>query len=52
MTLAVLLNALGLALIFLALHDIFHQLFHPSGSGRLTTVLVRAVWSTFRCTAR
>lgn len=52
MVLAVLLNALGLVLIFLALHDIFHQLFHPDGSGRLTTLLVRTVWSTFRRAAR
>ena len=32
MALAVLLNVLGVVLIVLALHDIFHQLFHRMGA--------------------
>ncbi len=42
------LNVLGLGLIFVALRDIFHQLFHPSGNGHLSDVLMRTVWRAFR----
>ena len=51
MFLAILLNALGLILILAALRDIFHQLFHPGGSGRLSDALMSLLWRVFRWTA-
>lgn len=41
-------NALGLGLVFVALRDIFHQLFHPGGSGHLSDSLMRSIWWMFR----
>lgn len=41
-------NVLGLGLMLIVLRDIFHQLFHPSGSGHLSDALMRAVWRMFR----
>lgn len=41
-------NVLGLGLLLVVLRDIFHQLFHPSGSGHLSDALMRAVWRVFR----
>ncbi len=46
--LVVLMNALGLGLVFVALRDVFHQLFHPSGNGHLSDELLGATWSIFR----
>ena len=46
--LVVLLNALGLGLVFVVLRDIFHQLFHPGGSGHLSDTLIRLLWRVFR----
>jgi len=44
----VLATAAGVALIGLALRDIFDALFHPEGRGALARLLARAVWSAFR----
>jgi hypothetical protein len=46
--LVVLANALGLGLVLVVLRDIFHQLFHPGGSGHLSDTLMRSVWRVFR----
>ena len=44
---------MGIGLIVLALHDIIHQLFHPSGAGSISGVLMKAVfWGAFRRSAR
>jgi voltage-gated potassium channel Kch len=43
---------LGVALIVVALRDIFHQLFHPSGTGGLSGRLMKSVWRVFRLFAR
>lgn len=48
MFLAILFNTLGLILILAALRDIFHQLFHPGGSGHLGDMLLGIVWRVFR----
>lgn len=42
------LSLAGLALIAVALLDVFQQLVHPNGIGRLNNYLVRSVWSLFR----
>lgn len=42
----------GAALIFAALRDIFHELFHPAGRGSMSGALVRVVWRLFRRAAR
>lgn len=47
-TLVLAVNVLGLGLVLVVLHDIFHQLFHPSGSGYLSDALIRTVWRVFR----
>lgn len=39
---------LGAILVASALRDIFHELFHPSGSGSVSRVLTRLVWFIFR----
>jgi hypothetical protein len=38
----------GLALIGVALHDLFHTLFHPAGRGALSDRVGRVVWFVFR----
>jgi hypothetical protein len=38
----------GAALIFAALRDIFHELFHPAGRGSMSGALMRVVWLLFR----
>ena len=43
---------LGVVLIATALRDIFHELFHPSGSGSASDALTRIVWRVFRRLAR
>jgi voltage-gated potassium channel Kch len=43
---------LGAILIFTALRDIFHELFHPSGSGSVNGAVTRFVWRVFRRLAR
>lgn len=40
--------ALGAALVALVLRDIFHTLFHPAGSGSLSSLVQRGVWRGFR----
>jgi hypothetical protein len=42
---------LGVTLIVLALRDIFHQLFHPSGAGSVSGMLMKAIWRAFRLVA-
>ena len=39
---------LGVILIILGLRDVFHQLFHPSGAGSVSGILMKAVWRVFR----
>jgi hypothetical protein len=46
--LVIVINALGIGLVLTALRDIFHQLFHPGGSGHLSDALMRAFWRAFR----
>lgn len=41
---SILLPALGAALVLVTLREVFHTLFHPSGQGRLTMGVFRAVW--------
>jgi hypothetical protein len=48
----IVMTAVGLALIGLALHDIFHQLFHPQGGGSISRLVAGAVWRAFRRLAR
>ncbi len=43
-----LITILGAALIFLGLRDIFQQLFHPSGGGSLSRLIMQALWGIFR----
>lgn len=45
---AVTATILGAGLIFVALRDIFQQLFNPSGGGSLSRLLMRLIWSAFR----
>lgn len=45
---AILINAVGIGLILAMLRDVFHQLFHPGGSGHLSAILMRAIWRMFR----
>lgn len=44
----ILLTILGAILIFLGLRDIFQQLFHPSGGGSLSRVIMQTLWRIFR----
>lgn len=37
-------TALGIALVLLALADVVHTMWHPSGQGRLSKLLLRLVW--------
>lgn len=39
---------LGAALILLTLRDVFHEIFHPSGTGSASGALSRATWRLFR----
>lgn len=48
----ILLTLLGIVLILVALRDIFHELFHPSGRGSLSRAVMRALWSVFRGVSR
>jgi hypothetical protein len=41
-------TVLGAGLVFAALRDVFHQLFHPSGNGSISRVLMRTTWRAFR----
>lgn len=43
---------LGTVLIVAALRDIFHELFHPSGTGGMSGMLMKAIWRLFRGLAR
>ena len=43
---------LGVTLIVLGLRDVFHQLFHPSGAGSVSGMLMKAIWRVFRLVAR
>ncbi len=38
----------GIALVAVALWDVFHTLWHPSGQGALSDLLVKAVWKAAR----
>jgi voltage-gated potassium channel Kch len=49
---SVLATLLGVTLIILALRDVFHQLFHPSGAGSISGALMKAVWRAFCLLAR
>ncbi|CAN5870381.1 hypothetical protein BH23ACT11_BH23ACT11_29170 [soil metagenome] len=49
---AILINALGLGLVLVVLRDVFHQLFHPGGSGHLSDGLMQIVWRAFRTISR
>ncbi len=42
----------GITLIAIALRDVFHQLFHPSGAGSVSGMLMKALWRVFRRVAR
>lgn len=42
------LTIIGAALIFVALRDIFQQLFNPSGGGSLAKGIMKTVWGLFR----
>lgn len=44
----ILLTILGVTLILLGLRDIFQQLFHPSGGGSLSRLVMQALWAIFR----
>ena len=43
----ILTTLVGAALIVVALCDIFQQLFHPSGGGSLSQMLMQGVWRGF-----
>lgn len=43
---------LGAVLILAALRDVFHQLFHPGGTGSISGVLMKLVWGVYRGLAR
>ncbi len=47
-----LVTLVGAALIVPALRDVFRQLFHPSGTGSISWVLMHGVWRAFRPLAR
>lgn len=50
--LVILLNVIGLGLVLAVLRDVFHQLFHPGGSGHMSDHLMQAVWRAFRTISR
>lgn len=43
---------LGTVLIVATLRDVFHELFHPSGTGGMSGMLMKAIWQLFRRLAR
>jgi len=43
---------LGVAAIFVALHDVFHSLFHPAGRGAVSDWLSRNLWRVLRAAAK
>ncbi len=43
---------LGITLIAVALRDVFHQLFRPSGAGDMSGLLMHSVWRALRPLAR
>jgi hypothetical protein len=43
-----LVTAVGAAVVVLALRDVFHTLWHPSGQGGVTRWLMRSVWAVSR----
>lgn len=45
-------NLVGTLLVGLAARDIFHELFHPGGSGSISQRLQRALWGGFRHVGR
>lgn len=45
---AALSTILGATIILVALRDIFHELFHPAGTGSISGWLMRASWRVFR----
>lgn len=45
-------NLIGALLVGLAARDIFHELFHPGGSGSISQRLQRALWGGFRHVGR
>jgi hypothetical protein len=47
----VFITLLGAGLVLVALRDIFHQLFHPSGSGVMSRYVMHGLWRAFRRTA-
>lgn len=42
----------GVGLVALVIRDVFHQIFHPQGSGRLTGLVALGLWRGFRVVAR
>jgi hypothetical protein len=40
----VLLTLVGAGMILIALRDIFHELLHPSGTGSISSLLMRTGW--------
>jgi len=42
----------GVALAALVMHDVFHQIFHPRGSGGTSGLIARGLWRGFRVIAR
>lgn len=48
----ILINALGLVVAMAVLRDVFHQLFHPGGTGHLSDALMWTVWRAFRAISR
>ena len=45
-------SLIGVALIAIALRDIFHELFHPGGNGTVSHWVIRIVWRCFQSLAR
>ncbi len=52
MLLTIVATSLGATLVLLALRDIFHQLFHPSGVGSVSGAIMRGVWRAYSLVAR
>lgn len=43
-----LITAVGAVLVLLALNDVFHTLWHPSGQGKVTKLVMETVWALSR----
>jgi hypothetical protein len=43
---------LGVTMIAIALHDMFHTLFHPAGRGAMSDWIDRRIWTIFRAIGR